>query len=186
VDVAGLITIPGGESAGDRSTEGIRGVVIVVVLAEGADLRGICTAMKGMFASIADKDGVMLEVGRRGAVEKGGAAVIRRIEGEGPTVRGPVLGREGTQRGGRLEDGEFTEPVSVGGHASKADCFLHFGGCDARQRLRSAEERREMPREAVSGGGTEEGDELASPISDFPHSAVAEAYALLCRVEGAE
>ena len=87
--------------------------MIVVVLTEGADLGGICAAMKGMFASIADKDGVVLKVDRRGAVQKSRAAIVRGIERVRPTVRGPVLGRGGTRRGGGLEDGEFTEPVSV-------------------------------------------------------------------------
>ena len=54
VDVAGLISIPGGKAASDWSAERIRGVMIVVVLAEGADLRCVCTAVEGMFAAVAD------------------------------------------------------------------------------------------------------------------------------------
>ena len=69
----------------DRSAEGIRGVVIVVVLAEGADLCGISAAMEGMFAAVTDQDGVVLKVERRGAVEEGGAPVIRGVEGVRPT-----------------------------------------------------------------------------------------------------
>ena len=44
------------------------GFVVFVIVAEGADLRRIRAAMVGMFATVANEDGVLIEVRRCGTV----------------------------------------------------------------------------------------------------------------------
>ena len=68
VDVANFESIPRGKATSDWRTESVGGFVVFVIVAEGADLRRIRAAMVGMFATVTNEDGVLIEVRRCGTV----------------------------------------------------------------------------------------------------------------------
>ena len=131
VNVAGFVSITGGKTACDWCAERERGIVIVFVLAKGANLGRVCAAVERVFAAVTDENSVLIKVRRCGAVQESRAPVVGGIEGVDPAGGGPIFGRRGDRMRRGLENGEFAEPVSVGSHAGKTNCFLQFGGCNA-------------------------------------------------------
>ena len=127
VNVAGFVSVTGGKTSCNRCTKRERGVVIVFVLAKGANLGRISAAVERVFTAVADQNSIFIEVRRCGAIQESRAPVVGGIEGVDPAGRGPLLGGRGRRVGWGLEDGKFTEPISVRGHAGEANCLLQFG-----------------------------------------------------------
>ena len=97
-----------------------------------------------------------------------------------PTVSRPIFRRCGANLRGRLKDFQFTEPVSMRGHAGESDCLLHLVGRDPSEILRPAKDRRLIPEKMGSRGLFQREDELPNAIGNTPNSAIAAANTFVC------